>query len=547
MINRHYLFFYFFIYVLLCKVFFTNIRYFKNDKKLKNRRNFENDLWNNLNIIKNYYKRRFLQETKNNILHLKKHIKENHESQINILQWENKSNKENIYKRNEKDNIRLKKLIISFKDHNNFLSLRIFKNKFIHILSYCGNVKKLDYINFYLYDFFKELSETHLKTCLHILKSKMINIEMDYKIKNIEVKTINTSEKIMNEPFYSHSKKLCDMFKLNNNSNFKFFLNKKCNMTNILDGYDVIQVKEAIALARPYELNDVNVCIVDTGIDHNHDDLKENIIEIKKIKRNMEKSDTSSSDIDSSMDKHGHGTFIAGIIAGNSQNNKGIKGISKKAKLIICKALNDNNTGYISDILECFNFCAKKKAKIINASFASTTNHLSLFNALMKLQEKNILVITSSGNCSVSKSKNSFQQCNLDIKKLYPSAYSSELNNLISVSNMLQHPNGNIILSPDSCYSNNYVHLAAPGRNIRSTLPYNKYAVSSGSSFSAAIITGFASLVLSINSELTYIEVIEKFKNSIIPSKSFKNKVKWGGFINAYNLIKSTTESLKQN
>ncbi|CRH00597.1 subtilisin-like protease 3, putative [Plasmodium relictum] len=549
MINRHYLFFYFVNYIVFCKISFTNIEYFKNIKVSKNKINLEKCMWNSLNINKTNCKGRFLHEIKNNMLHIKKKFK-NPQSQINISYEENKSNKENRYKKNDIDDIIIKKLIIRFKEHNNFLRLRIFKKRFMNILSHCGRVKRLDDINFYLYDFFKGLSETYLKMCLQLLKSKRISVELDYKIKNNEEKSMNTSEKIIDVSHDSRLDSICNMFKLNNNSNFKFLLNKmykKCNMTNILEGYDIIQLKEAMELAGPYEINDVNVCIVDTGIDHNHDDLKDNIIEIKKSKRNKIKGDTLYNNGENSMDRHGHGTFIAGIIAGNSQKDKGIKGISKKAKLIICKALNDNNTGYISDVLECFNFCAKKKARIINASFASTADHSSLFNALMKLQEKNILVITSSGNCSGNNKKNTFQHCNLDVKKLYPSAYTVKLNNIISVSNMLQQPNGNLIISPDSCYSKSYVHLAAPGKNIRSTLPHNKYAISSGSSFSAAIITGFASLMLSINSELTCFQIIEKFKNSITHEKSLKNKVKWGGFINAYNLIKSTAESLQYN
>ncbi|SCQ16590.1 subtilisin-like protease 3, putative [Plasmodium ovale] len=488
----------------------------------------------------------------------------------------------------ELEKLKKKKLIISFKEHENKDNMNNFKNRFLNLLTHCGRVKKLDYINFYLCHFSPEISENMLRSCLQLLSSKRIIVEPDYKIHMVEEKfKTGLQEKVnptstSNVDISSLLKSSQRTFKLNSKSNFRKNVNRlhrEFRGTNIFEGYNMTKTREGIELSIPYATNDVKVCIVDTGIDPNHVDLQGRIIHM--IRKEMgngtgaqigrhgngnihitgfgaEGKDINNDnyndflvelhlDKKSPIDGHGHGTFIAGIIAGNSsENSKGIKGISKMARLIICKALNNNNTGYISDILDCFNYCAEKKAQIINASFASTSNYPSLYGALKELEEKNIFVISSSGNCNGHNNfENLFPECNLNIKKLYPAAYSVKLQNMIVVSNIMQNTNDDIILSPDSCYSNTYVHLAAPGDNIISTYPNNKYAISSGSSFSAAVITGIVSLVLSINPKLTMEEVIQLLQNAIVPTKSLKYKVKWGGFINVYQLITSVIATSK--
>ncbi|SBT70742.1 subtilisin-like protease 3, putative [Plasmodium malariae] len=601
----YYTFFYFLTHNIVNNICFKHIRYVrKYGNVLSRKKGGESYSCNFLKKECYCYKHRFLQEeNKRGALYIEAYSKEEgniggyagenmgeHIGENMSVRHINMRNHNKGYKHMNKelfDKLKKKRLIINFKKYDNILNSRNFKNRFINLLSYCGKVKKLDYINFYLYNFFANVNERLLNICLLLLSSQRIQVEFDYKIRLTEEKNFtmnasgqhNVSNMSTDSSLCAHCDPMHRFFTLSNKLGFKKHMNRLrrgYKGTNIFEGYDETKIKEGIELSIPYEKNDVHVCIVDTGIDYNHVDLKNNIIVIKQFERknnkNYEKSKGNnedknkdrytdrnedaekdsynysekhpSSDLDNSIDGHGHGTFIAGIIAGNSpKNNNGIRGISKRAKLIICKALNNNNAGNISDILECFNFCAKKRAKIINASFASTNNYPSLYKALKELQEKNVLVISSSGNCnSQDDSKNTFTECNLNVKKLYPPAYSVQLHNLIVVSNMIQEKDSHIYLSPDSCYSNNYVHLAAPGNNIISTFPSNKYAISSGSSFSAAVITGLASIIFSINSKLTNEQVIQIFRSSIVQAKSLKDKVKWGGYLNVYNLVKYAIE-----
>ncbi|GAB66994.1 subtilisin-like serine protease [Plasmodium cynomolgi strain B] len=194
-----------------------------------------------------------------------------------------------------------------------------------------------------------------------------------------------------------------------------------------------------------------------------------------------------------------------------------------------------------TNIINGYDQTKMKEGTEMSEPHEQNDNYVSLFEALKTLEEKNILVVSSSGNCCpTTESMNTFPECNLDVKKVYPTAYSLNLRNLITVSNMIQQENGQVILSPDSCYSANYVHLAAPGDDIISTFPRNKYAISSGSSFSAAVVTGLAALVLSINARLSYEEVIDLLRGSIVQTESLRSKVKWGGFLDVRHLVSST-------
>ena len=80
----------------------------------------------------------------------------------------------------------------------------------------------------------------------------------------------------------------------------------------------------------------VVVAILDTGVDRDHPDLKENIIDGKNF--------TPEGNSDDYTDRNGHGTHVAGTIAA-CENDSGVVGVAPKAKLLICKVLDRNGSG----------------------------------------------------------------------------------------------------------------------------------------------------------------------------------------------------------
>ncbi|CAD2094788.1 subtilisin-like protease 3, putative [Plasmodium vinckei lentum] len=533
--------------------------------------------WGNTNR-----KIRILNQTNSKELEIKKDIKTNVDdifSNINnndINDGTVIKNYKNVKKNKLKKSQKIHRLIISFKNENKMLKYPDFMNKrFINLLNYCGKIKKLEHVNLYLYDITSNKNELLVNFCLYALKhNDQVNVEADYKLNPSHYKKFLKKSKKKNiNSLYLNEKK--QSFQVNNSSMFKkpYKNLKKYNKTNIIEEYnDISEISKGVKLSNLYEKQNVNVCIIDTGIDYDHTNLKHSIIDMKATEGNyyLKKKQNNKSnfpDTSNPLDEHGHGTFIAGIVAGNANNTdsgtkEGIQGINKMAKLIICKALNNNNVGNISDILDCFDYCVERNAKIVNASFSSTRNYPSLYYAMKELERKGILVVTSSGNCiqksdepqnrEVQAESNNevmqthgYTECNLNLAKLYPPAYSESLTNLLVVSNIIKDSNNNIVLSNDSCYSNKYVHFGVPGNDILSTHINNQYATSSGSSFSAAVVTGAISLLLSINPNFNNKEIIVLIQKAIVPVNNLKDKVKWGGYLNAHSLVKLAIEKMQ--
>lgn len=89
---------------------------------------------------------------------------------------------------------------------------------------------------------------------------------------------------------------------------------------------DRIQADKAWDIASS---NAVHVGIMDTGIDANHPDLKDNIA--TELGRNF------VGDANETVDEHSHGTHVAGIVGAKGNNSIGVAGVNWNAKLVPLK------------------------------------------------------------------------------------------------------------------------------------------------------------------------------------------------------------------
>ncbi len=240
--------------------------------------------------------------------------------------------------------------------------------------------------------------------------------------------------------------------------------------------------------------DDVLVGVLDTGIDINHEDLKDRVfVNTNEIANNNIDDDNNGyiDDINGwdfynydntvfdSKTEDEHGTHVSGIIAA-SNNGKGVVGVAPNVTILPMKFV-DNDGGYTSDVLEAIAYAETMGVDIINCSFGSYEENEALKSAI---QNSEILFVAAAGNDGKDLSK----------KNVYPASY--KLDNVISVGST----NNISLISAFSNYNN--IDIYAPGMNILSTVADNKYAYFDGTSQSAAYVTGAIALLKSARKEL---------------------------------------------
>jgi thermitase len=208
----------------------------------------------------------------------------------------------------------------------------------------------------------------------------------------------------------------------------------------------------------------VIIAVLDTGIDRNHEDLIGQVI----AEKNFTTSPTSG-------DVYGHGTKIAGIIAANT-NGIGIVGVAPDVKLLSVKIADDTGMCKASDLAEGIIWAVDMGADVINISVEIQEPYSKLENALSYAWNKGAIIIAAAGNHG-----NQYP--------VYPAAYAD----VVSVTATREDNS----LAPLSNYGE-WIDLAAPGYQIYSTFPGNKYGYITGTSFATGYVSGIAALLLGL-------------------------------------------------
>lgn len=276
------------------------------------------------------------------------------------------------------------------------------------------------------------------------------------------------------------------------------------------------------------------VAIIDTGLDINHPDLRQNLwtgvenvrVGDRSVPQTIHGWDfVTQSPITS--DAHGHGTHVAGIIGARFNPSKGVAGVSQHVALMPLRYYSPANTGRqnLENSIKALHFAIDHGAQIINYSGGGPQFSEAEFLALKRAEEKGILVVCAAGN--------EHQNTDLVQNYYYPAAYG--LSNIISVAAI--DVSGKLIAS--SNFGKHKVDLAAPGENIFSTLPKGRYGTMTGTSQGTPHVAGVAQLLKSLNPSLTPSEVKARILASVDQLPGLKEKVRSGGKLNAYKALQS--------
>jgi thermitase len=269
----------------------------------------------------------------------------------------------------------------------------------------------------------------------------------------------------------------------------------------------------------------IKVAVVDTGIDANHPDLKDNICRKKGSDEFGFDYVTNKKNPD---DKHGHGSHVAGIIGATAKAGAGASGVAPNICIMAVRYYSDTASGAqnLSNTVKAINYAIDNGANIINYSGGGAEFSAAELKAIQRAEAKGILFVAAAGN--------EYQNTDDSGNAYYPAAYG--LSNIIAVA----ATNIRNQLLPSSNWGKKHVHVAAPGENIFSTLPKGRYGYLTGTSQATAFVSGLAALILSENPKLKPIEVREIIMKTADRVAALDTKVTSGGRINAYAALRLT-------
>lgn len=308
---------------------------------------------------------------------------------------------------------------------------------------------------------------------------------------------------------------------------------------NSTSGMSVLSAYESLPNYSPEE---VIVAVVDTGVDHNHEDLKDVMwVNEKEIPGNKIDDDNNGyiDDIHgintlvrdaqglatmNTMASHWHGTHVAGTIAAFQNNGLGIAGVANNVKIMAIRTVPDNADELDSDIVEGFLYAAKMGAKVINCSFGKKVNEggMVVRDTMNQISKKGVLVVVSAGNDSMGP----FSWHNNDISPKYPASFDSQNMMVIASTTSTGSLSGFSNIGPVT------VDIASPGSSIYSTLNGNKYGMASGTSMAAPNASGVVAMVMGYFPEFTNTTVKKIIMDSTTRDENYLGKILTGGRVN---------------
>ena len=225
-----------------------------------------------------------------------------------------------------------------------------------------------------------------------------------------------------------------------------------------------LHLPQAHALAKG---DKILVAVIDSGIDVNHPELAGAIAETY---------DT----LEQPLAPHKHGTAIAGLIAAHGR----LMGAAPGARILAIRAFNPTDKGADGttfNILKGLDWAAAHDARVINMSFAGPVDP-AIHRSLEAAHKKGIVLVAAVGNAGAKS------------PPLYPAA----------------DPNVIAVTATDAddklfeqANRGPHVAIAAPGAQILVAIPGGAYEVSSGTSYSAAEVSGIVALMLDRKGDLT--------------------------------------------
>jgi subtilisin family serine protease len=278
------------------------------------------------------------------------------------------------------------------------------------------------------------------------------------------------------------------------------------------------------------------VAVVDSGVDARHPDLAPRIwanpAEIAgngaDDDRNGYVDDTRGWDWvgedPDPQDENGHGTHVAGTIAGTGNDHVGVVGVAPTASVLPLRVLGADGNGSVADLVDAYAYAAQKGVRVVNLSLSGSSFSRAERDALAAAP--GVLFVAAAGNGG----SDGVGDDN-DAGGAYPCAY--DLPNVLCVA-AIDRDGG---LAAFSNYGRGSVDLAAPGVGVLSDLPVRsgeaQYGYASGTSMATPHVAGAAALLAGATAAPSPGALRRALLESVESTPSLAGRVATGGRLNA--------------
>ncbi len=244
-----------------------------------------------------------------------------------------------------------------------------------------------------------------------------------------------------------------------------------------------------------------------------------------------------------------HSTHVAGIIGAIRNNGIGIDGVAQNIKIMPVRVVPEGDE-YDKDVANGIRYAVDNGAKVINMSFGKGYSPQSqwVYDAIKYAESKDVLLVHAAGNDAADNDKvHNFPNDAKDWKTEFA-------DNLITVGALSPNYDENLPAN-FSNYGKLNVDVFAPGVQIYSTIPNNKYEFFNGTSMAAPEVAGIAALIRSYYPKLTASQVKHILMNSgikiekevLIPGEKgkkapFADLSVSGRIVNAYNALRMANQ-----
>jgi hypothetical protein len=251
----------------------------------------------------------------------------------------------------------------------------------------------------------------------------------------------------------------------------------------------------------------VKVAIVDSGIDLGHPEFEGRVLTGRSFVRGSWQTD-----------QQGHGTFVAGLVAANVNNGRGIAGLGFPAELLVAKVIGRQRTVSVEAEARAIRWAADRGARVINLSLGGVRDPLDpdrdSYSALEAAAvayayRKGAVIVAAVGNADEA-----------PYRPWTYASYPAALPHVLGVSALARDGSVPPFSNRDKIYND----IAAPGHELVSTFPrpltrrnyacanqgysdcaparMRTYRQAEGTSFAAPLVTATAALMLSVNDDL---------------------------------------------